>query len=270
MKKQIIIGLSILFSVVIQSQEKVSFLTFNGGGGLNALSYNLLDGTQKGRTGYTLNAAYSYFFTPQWGIQTGIGLQSFGSLSTQSYLYASPDVDSDSQTYEFRSNYNNWQEKQQALFIDIPLELQYKLPIGKKFGMMASAGAKISFPISARYTTSGGTLTTTGYYSQWDVELSNMPQHGFSTYTDFKGNLSLKPAVMVIAELGGLYKLTPSADLYVGAYFNYGINNVITPDAKQLYQPEGLYSGLLASDQVNSVRPVSVGLKMGVYLKVGK
>lgn len=270
MKKQTIIGLSILICGVIYSQEKGSFLHFNVGGGLNTLSYRLLDGTQKGQAGYTLDAAYSYFFSPHWGIQTGVGLQSFSSMSTQNYLSASPDVDTDGQTYEFRSFYKNWQEKQQALSIDIPLELQYKHSFGKKFGIIASAGAKISFPISASYKTSGGTLTTTGYYSQWDVELSDMPEHGFSTFTDFKGNLSLKPAYMGIADLGGLYKLSEMMDLYFGGYFNYGLNNVVTPGTNRMFQPIGIYNGVFASAQTNDVKTFSIGLKVGIYLKMCK
>jgi len=270
MKKQTIIGLSILICGVIQSQEKGSFLHLNVGGGVNTLSYKLLDGTQKGQAGYTLNAAYSYFFSPHWGIQTGVGLQSFSSMSTQNYLSASPDVDTDGQTYEFRSYYKNWQEKQQALSIDIPLELQYKHLIGKKFGIIASAGAKISFPIIAGYKTSGGTLTTTGYYSQWNVELSDMPEHGFSTFTDFKGNLSLKPTYMGIADLGGLYKLSERMDLYFGGYFNYGLNNVVTPGANRMFQPNGVYNGVFASAQTNDVKTFSIGLKVGLYLKMCK
>jgi outer membrane protein OmpA-like peptidoglycan-associated protein len=270
MKKQIIIGLSLLICGMIPAQQTGSYFHFNVGGGLNALSYKLLDGTQQGQAGYALNAAYSYFFTPQWGIQTGIGLQSFSSLSTQNYLSKSPDVDTDGQTYEFRSNYKNWQEKQQVIFIDIPLELQYKYTINKKVGIIASAGASISFPVSASYKTSGGTLTTTGYYSQWNVELSNMPQHGFSTFTDFKGNLILKPAYMGIVDLGGLYKLSEKVDVYLGGYFNYGLNNVVTPDTKLMFQPNGTYNGVFASSQTSEVKPFSVGVKIGVYLKMCK
>jgi hypothetical protein len=61
MKKQIIIGLSLLICGMIPAQETGSYLHFNVGGGLNASSYKLLDGTQKGQVGYTLHVAY------QWG-----------------------------------------------------------------------------------------------------------------------------------------------------------------------------------------------------------
>lgn len=270
MKRQIIIGLSILICGVLQSQETGSYLHFNVGGGLHNLSYNLQDGTQKGQAGYTINAAYSYFFAPQWGVQAGIGLQSFNALSTLNYISGSTVVDMDGDSYEFRSNYNNWQEKQDAFFFDIPVVLQYRHSISKKIGIIASVGGKISFPVSAGYKTSGGTLTTTGYYSQWDVELSDMPQHGFSTFTDFKGNLSLKPAYMGIVDLGGLYKISEKIELYLGGYLNYGLNNLITQGTKLMYQPDGVYNGVFASTQTSEVKPISFGLKVGVYLRLSK
>lgn len=268
MKKQIILGLSILISGILHSQEKESYFHINVGGGLTNLSYNLLEGTQKGQLGYALNGAYSYYLTPQWGIQAGVGLQSYSSQSTQTYMLSNSDVDTDGETYEYRSYFNNWQEKQQALFLDIPLELQYKRTFGKKLGIVAAAGAKISIPIRASYKTSGGELTTAGYYSQWNIELNNMPQHGFSTFTNFNGNLSLKPAYFGIADVGGLYKLSEKVNLYIGGYFNYGLNNLITPSTKQMYQPDGVYNGVLTSSQTLEVQPISAGIKVGFYLEL--
>lgn len=131
---------------------------------------------------------------------------------------------------------------------------------------MATAGAKISIPIKTNYETTGGQFISSGYYSQWNVELTDMPQHGFSTFSNtFKGNYSLKPAYMAVAEVGGLFKLAEKLDLYAGAYFNYGLNNVLTPDNKLIYQPDGVYNGVLASSQISKLNPVSVGLKIGLY-----
>jgi hypothetical protein len=82
MKKQIILVVGLLIYVALQAQEKGNYLDLSVGGGLHNLSYNLQNGTEKGQVGYTLNAGYSYFFTPKWGLRTGVGFQSFNSLST--------------------------------------------------------------------------------------------------------------------------------------------------------------------------------------------
>lgn len=271
MKKLIIIGLSLLYGGILPAQEAEQYFHLNLGGGQNNLAYNLQNGTEKGKFGYSINAAYSYFFSSQWGLQAGLGIQSFNTLSTLHLLTATADIDTDGDAYEFRTNYNNWKEKQQAFYLEVPLVAQYRYNFGDKFGFIASLGAKVLIPIHTSYETAGGEITTTGYYSQWNVELSDMPQHGFSTITNnYKGNLSLKPAYMLIIDMGGLYKLSEKVDLYLGEYFNYGLNNVMTPDTKFIYQQDGTYNSVLTSNQTNNLKLFSAGIKIGLYFQLGK
>jgi len=269
MKKQIIIGVSLLVFGTLKAQYTKQYVHFDVGGGLHNLEYNLQNGTQKGQLGYTADVAYSYFFKPSWGIKTGIGVQAYGAQSTLNFLSATPAVDTDGDTYEFRTNYKNWQEEQHALFVEVPLELQFRHFFSKKVGLLASVGAKVSIPVLASYKTSGGSMVTTGYYSKWNVELYKMPQHGFTTLTNaYSGNLSLKTAYSGIADLGCLYTLSKEMSLYMGAYVNYGLNNILTPDTKQIYQADGVYNGVFASNQLTKLNPFAVGVKVGVCWKL--
>jgi outer membrane protein OmpA-like peptidoglycan-associated protein len=271
MKKQIILGLSLLIGGALQAQEAGSYLHLNVGGGLHNLSYDIPNGTEKGKAGYTLNAAYSYFFSPHWGLQTGIGLQSFSAISTLNTTTSATDVDTDGDAYQYRTYYKNWQEKQQVLFMDIPLELQYRLGIGKRTSILASAGVKVALPINTSYKTEGGEIQTTGYYSKWNVELTDLPEHGFTTINgNYPGVLSLKPAFMGIVDLGGLFKLSEKIDLYAGAYLNYGLNNAVNSDTKVIYHKNGTYNGMFSSNQISNVKPISVGLKVGLYWQICK
>lgn len=272
MKKIIITTLSLLIFVSTHAQNKVQYMHFSIGEGIHNFSYSLQNGTEKAKSGFTINAAYSYFFTSDWGLQTGLGLQSYNTLSTLNYLSTTPDViDAVGDSYEFRNNYKNWQEKQQALFIDIPIEAQYRHFFTSKLGILASGGMKISVPVHASYKTVGGEMVITGYYSKWNVLLSDLPQHGFGTYADsYGGNISLKPAYIAIADLGVLYKLSENLDFYIGAYINYGLNSVITVNSKFVYQPDGAYNGLFGSDQVNMIKPIALGVKIGFYWRMIK
>ena len=271
MKRYITIALSFLLCSMLQAQEKQQYLHLTVGGGLHNLSYDLQNGTQSGRFGNMINAGYSYFFTQHWGVQSGLGLQWFTARSTVNYLSATPQVDMDGESFEFRANYNNWQEKQQALFLDIPLTLQYRHVLSNKISLQGSAGGKISIPIRSSYKTTGGSITTTGYYSRLNAELSNLPEFGFTTTTDsYSGKLSLRPSYMAIADVGGLYALSPKIDLYVGAYFNYGLNNALKAGSKEIIQLDGVYNGVLASTQTTKINPVSVGVKVGIYFRINK
>jgi len=271
MKKQIIIVLGFLLCSLLQAQEKQQYLHLTVGGGLHNLSYDLQNGTQSGRLGNAINAGYSYFFNQHWGIQSGLGLQWFNARSTVNYLSATPQVDMDGEAMEFRANYNNWQEKQQALFMDIPLTIQYRHTLSSKIRLQGSAGGKISIPISSSYKSTGGSIISTGYYSRLNAELSDLPEYGFTTITNsYNGKLSLRPLYMATVDVGGLYALSPKVDLYVGAYVNYGLNNVLKADSKEIYQLDGVYNGVLASTQTTKVTPISLGIKVGIYFRLPK
>jgi len=270
MKKLLVIGLSLLFYANIQAQEAGHYLYLNTGGGLHNLLYDLQNGNEKGSFGYSLNVGYGYFFNEHWGIQTGFGLQSIKPTATLSYTTGVPSTDTDGAAYEYRTNYNNWQEQQRLLFLDIPLGLQFRHKLSEKFRLLATAGLKISVPLKTTYKTAGGEIATTGYYSQWNIVLSDMPQHGFNTITNqLSGDVSIKTSYSGFADLGALYALSSRLDLYAGGYASYGLNNVLKSGNKLVYQQDGVYNGVLASNQTDNARTVSLGMKVGVMWHFG-
>jgi OmpA-OmpF porin, OOP family len=191
---------------LLQAQKNQQQLLLTVGGGLHNLAYDLQDGTQSGRFGTTMNAGYTYFFTQHWGVQTGLGVQSYNARSTVNYQSVTPQVDIEGESLEFRATYNNWQEKQQALFLDIPLALQYQHALSEKISIHGSVGGKISITFTSSCKTTGGEITTTGYYPSLNAELSDLPEYGFLTTTDsYGGKLPLRPSYVAIADVGGLY-----------------------------------------------------------------
>ncbi len=273
MRIKMIIGLCLVAFATrqAQAQEPGSYLHFNVGAGLHDLSYDLLNGTKEAaKPGYTINGAYSFFFSRHWGLQTGIGAQTISGLSTLNYMTSTPSVD-ESGPFDLRTYYTGWQEKQDAILAHVPLLLQYRTKIGENFGLIASVGGNVSLPVYSVYKSGGnGSIETRGYFPQVNGELSNVPQHGFMTVTSVpQGDLSLKTAYMGVADLGGLIRLTEKADLYIGGYVNYGLNNILNPDVKEVYQG-GVYNGVFASNQVSTVTPVSYGVKIGLYLSMRK
>ena len=279
MRRQITIGLMLLVGLILRGQEGREYLYFNIAGGLNNLSYKPKDGTEKELFGKSINVGYSFFFSPNWGFQVGLGVQSFGALSNLNYVYKSAAVDIDGDPYELRINYKNWKEQQRALFIEMPVSIQYRYWIGKDLGLvdknklaiLVSLGAKVSIPLNTFYKTVGGNIVTTGYFSQWNLELKDMPQHGFLTISDvYEGNVYLKPSYVGILDFGLLYGLNERLDLYMGTYLTYGLNNILNAGKQQVYQPDGVYNGTLASSQTDNLKLKAIGLKVGIFLRLGK
>ncbi|MDQ1772036.1 OmpA family protein [Labilibaculum sp. A4] len=270
-KIQVLIGFSLFVFGSVKAQKADQFLSLDMSSGLHSMQYSLQNGKAKRQFGYGFHLSYSYFLNSHWGVQTGIGMQKCRTEAILNYQSSTSEIDSDGDSYEFRNRFDNWQEKQDVFFVDIPLSLQYQKMLGKKFGILAGLGAQISIPAQATYETTGGEMVTTAYYSQWNVELYDLPQHGLgSITTKYKGDISLNPSYSAIAELDGFYQVSEKIDVYAGCYCNYGFNNLISPEKKIVYQPDGVYNGILASDQVSKVNLLAFGLKVGVRFRINK
>ncbi len=260
----------IFFAVVsplVYSQDH--YLHITGGIGQHHLPYQLSDGAYQGGLGYNFNLGYSYFFSSHWGITTGIGIQSARSSARLNYLSGIPAVDADGDNYEFRTMFSGWKERQRAMFVDIPLGLQFMQRF-KKFDLLISSGPKISLPLNPTYKVTSGNIITTGYYQQWNVELYDLPQHGFTaTESRPSGNMKLKTTWSVFFDVGAKYRVTDIFGIYLGAYYNHGLNNLINPQDQPVYTAEGNYNGILNSNQTNKVNLAAVGLKVGLSWKIG-
>ena len=270
MKKLLFISLLLWGTAAAQAQEKSQSLYFNIGSGFHNLKYDLQNGTQKNSMGYTFNLGYNYFFSRHWGFGAGLGIESFNSKATLNYQTNNSSVDTDGESFEFRTKYTDWQEKQSILLLDIPLSLIYQKQTSEKLKFQFSIGPKVSFAMKSNYITEGGTIETTGYYPQYNVVLFGMPQHNFTTLTSFpKNDTSLNPVVSAYGNLGGLYKLTNSLDLYAGVYIDYGLSNMINAQNKLLYQEDGVYNGVFSSGLTNKVKQFAFGFKIGLNLNLG-
>ncbi len=270
MKKLLFISLLLWGTAATQAQEKSQSLYFNIGTGFHNLKYDLQNGTHENSMGYTFNLGYNYFFSENWGFGVGLGLESFESKATLNYQTSHISTDTDGESFEFRTQYTDWQEKQSILLLDIPLSFIYQKEMSEKLKFQFSIGPKVAFAAQSNYKTTGGTIETTGYYPQYNVVLSGMPQHNFTTLTSFpKNGISMNPVVSAFGNLGGLYKLSKSMDFYAGVYLDYGLTNMIDAQDKLLYQEDGVYNGVFSSDLTNKVKQFAFGFKLGINLRLG-
>jgi len=253
MKKLLFISLLLCGAGALHAQEKSQSLYFNAGSGIHNLKYDLQNGTKESSMGYTLNLGYNYFFSKNWGIGAGLGLESFESKATLNYQTSMPSVDTDGESFEFR-----------------PLSVIYQKQMNEKLKFQFSIGPKISFAMKSNYQTVGGTIETTGFYPQYSVVLYGLPQHNFTTLTGFpKSDTRQNPVLSAYSNLGGLYKLNNHLDIYAGVYFDYGLTNMIDAQDKLLYQEDGVYNGVFSSDLTNKVKQFAFGFKIGINFRLG-
>ncbi len=273
-------------SFTIQAQEQYHHeIGFHLGGGLSTIQYTPPAGvTKSSGPGGMAGFEYTGFFSPQWGITTGLDLAFYsGSLTWDNFSLQYPVTPPSGLNgcTLIRGDFSNYKEQQYALLTQIPLMLQFQTTGSSRFYM--AAGFKFGFPVYAVYVPTVGSVKVTGYGSGGQV-YENRPEYGLDTYNDLTafGHLDMRITALVSGEIGGKWKLSDDWNLYAGAYIDYGLDNMrknhpvnqlVTYNSKFPKQPT-YYSVLQSSESgnifVEKVYPFSLGVKFRFTTNFGK
>ena len=271
MFKKIIISVffclfSVFFSLSAASQDTIrSEFSVNLGGGISGFAITSDDADNiSGFTG-TVGLHYTFFFTPRWGAGLGVNLSIHNSVisiddynreqSTFNVVTGNP--------FNFLVVSSDYRETYQAVMLTIPLMFQYRAGL-----FYTALGGKACVPFSAS-SRQEGSFSTSGYFRNLNVTYENMPHLGFvnnSAFPDNKIDLSMKPFLMMSAELGFRWRLGDKTSLYTGIYGDLGFLNrksEVSEGNLVTYQPS-TPSDLLHNAAINShalaLSPFSVGV----------
>lgn len=249
------------------SQNKMNDVSLEAGGGKNSLNATFKDGTTVVLPGSGLRLSFSHFLKNDWGFGSGIGIRTFASTSTVNFTESTQDIDSEGDGYLYKTVFKDWSEKQQSLQLEIPLEAKYRHFFNSRVGMTLSCGVNVMVPLKNSYETTGGEMTSSAYYPQWDVELKDLPQHGFSTVTSRQsGAIGMKTYVSAIFEYEWFFQLSKGLFLSTGVYGTYGLSKIKTLNYNALRSTDGTYNGLMDSHEMTNVKPYSLGAKIGLQI----
>lgn len=270
----LMVGL-LLSCFTLNAQHRHEFL-LSGSGGLSSLQYEAATGKQKNGLGGNLGLGYRFFFSPQWGLGTGVELACYNTrynADNISIRYMATDMNGDG--FEFRSTVNGYEEKQQATLVQIPLMLQFQT--GNKHRFYAAAGGKVGIPVGGKYESSNTGIQNSGYYEYEDKEYTTQTFMGFGQFTGKgnEGDLSFKTAFFASVELGMKWALNESWSLYTGAYLDYGLNDIAKTQARPFVEfntesPKDFRVNNIVNSQyqtspfIGKITPVAAGIKLGV------
>jgi len=277
----LLLGSSALFS-----QERGHYVSVGGTLGSSGLRYTVPNGNVRNGLGFGGQLGYSFFFHENIGVGTGIGISRYrtnarinGDMISLGMLQNSHDDE-----HERIAILRDWRERQTNLFFEVPLLLQFQTKFGtyQTIGMYANLGVRMQVPFAGRYRVTGGSIENQGLHLQWGEDkppFANLPGR-FDTDYNFRpnGDFRLRTGVAATAGVGLLIEFTRSLDLMVGAQFDYGLRDIqrdrngpivyISPGNVNPY-PANQYRSLLVSDNIGRVRPLSVGLHVGLRYRLG-
>ncbi len=269
MKKYFYIVILLFISNYSIAQKNANALSLSFGGGQNSLMYETSNGVTNEVFGWNVSAEFHHYFSSRFGISTGIELQTYSSSNILNFTEETQGLDAEGNSYLFKTKFNNWIEQQQLINFEIPVTLFYQFSLSEKFQLQTAIGAKLCLPVSSQYKTIGGEMATSAFYPLWNVELYDLPQYGYDTFTnEFKGNYQTTIGYIGVAEIGGLYKLTDKINLFGKFYYNYGFNNILESVNQNIYSVSGVYNGILNSNQTEVVKLKALGLRIGLSMNL--
>ena len=242
--------------VAFLTQAGAQGLTIELDGGLQGTQYQLLNGQNKPLPAGSLGLLYTFQLGRNWGLITGItgGLYRTQATLPNGTAFRNYLVDDQGSAFQYTMKTEGYKETQQFFSAGVPLLLQYHTA-GEGTQWYFNGGGKVVFPSSASIAISAHELTLSGYYPDYNVNLSSLPQHGFGTITNWKASTTsvLKPATALTAGTGLSLSLSHSTRLYIGLYAEYGLTDLKSGnDSLSLvtYSPTGI-SGIKASSVLN-------------------
>lgn len=247
-------AIAMAVSVSAQTENYVPKHEFSisGFGGLSTLNYKVnipqnpyIDGVdRKMGLGGGVGLDWTYHFSKHWGLRLGVQAALYNAKAKKDftlneiYLPDQTRIDIDAQL----------QEKQRAVYAQVPLMVQWMTPAGKNHFYVA-LGGKFGMRLWDNYkqiVDAKMTRSLPGNIPSRAVD--NRPTEIHESY---RGTIGLKRFdVMGSAEVGMRWTLFNGVGLYTGLYFDYGFLNT-APKAKGV-------SATMGEFDVEDVRDMSI------------
>ncbi|GAP72108.1 hypothetical protein SAMD00024442_24_28 [Candidatus Symbiothrix dinenymphae] len=169
---------------------------------------------------------YTRFLSITTGLNTGVEMGYYNSTLAFNNLSATyPTTDTDGAPYEFRMKTNDYKEKQNSYFLQIPLMFQYQTA-HEILQFYAAGGAKLAIHLQTKYQTNPSLMQNSGYYADEDYEYTSQTFLDFGTLAEDgkTGTLDVSTGILGSVETGVRWPQAYDFSLYVGVYADYGFN----------------------------------------------
>ena len=271
-------AVALTVSVGAQQSAHDNYVGVNFGGGLNTMLYKPANGQQKVGMGFDAGIHYARFFNQWAGLGVGLQYSWANAYATYNWNEVTPGLTHPSNPntpYTLTAGFSNFVERQNIGVLSIPVEALFRKAFNDRVALIGGVGLSLDLPIHGSYIAKGGSYSTTGVFPAiGSYVISDMPEHGFSTYTttqNAKFNNRAKVGGSLIADLGARFALDDNWGLYVGVSFGYGFTNLLgaakTEEMIMINSANSAvidYRGTFDSNETAKANLLRCGLKIAV------
>ena len=269
---------TLTISASAQYSSHDNYVGVSFGGGLNSMLYKPANGTQGLGFGFDAGLFYGRFFNQTVGL--GVGLQYSWANAYATYNWSEVTTglthpSNPNTPYDLTTGFTNFVERQNVGYLSIPVEVLFRKALNDRAAFIAGVGLSLDLPIHGKYIAKSGSYSTTGVFPELgSYTVSDMPEHGFSTYTttqNAKINNRAKVGGSVIADLGFRVALNDNWGMYFGLYAGYGFTNFLkesmTDEMIMINANDPAiidYRGTFDSNETGKANLIRAGVKIAV------
>jgi OOP family OmpA-OmpF porin len=264
-----------LFLTVLLLRAGAQGFSVELSGGMQGTRYTLQNGTTSLQPGGSLGLGYTFRLANNVDLLTGVTGGIYRTKATQQdgLSFSSYQVDDAGSAFQYNVKATGYQEMQRFFAASVPLLLQYHTT-GSDIQWYINGGGKVFLPFANSVALSAKQLVLSGYYPDYNIEVANLPQHGFGTVNNWKGNATpkLKPSAAASMATGFSFLVAPGMRLYAGLFVDYGLTDMKDKKDDQPlapYSPAGV-TKVKAGSLLNTPAAGTVNLlAFGIQLRLG-
>ena len=265
------IGVAFFFAAII-TQAGAQELGIELNGGLQGLYYPLKIGQSKLLPAGSLGLNYTFRLGSHVGLLTGVtgGLYRTQATLQDGHIFTFGEVDDAGSAFQYRMKFTGYKETQHFFAASIPLLLQYHTG-GAGTQWYLNGGAKLFIPFNVSAQVSAQQASLTGYYPDFNVEVSDLPEHGFGTLNNWNSSATakLRSVAVISGGTGMIFRLSPGKSLYTGLFVDIGLT-ALKDENNSLslvtYSPKGINgaraNSVLNTENAGQVKLHSYGLQI--------
>lgn len=198
-------------------------------GGLQGTQYSLPIGSRQLLPGGSVDLTYTFGLGSSWDLISGVtgGLYRTQASLPDGLVFTSGAVDDLGSAFIYSLHATGYKETQRFFAAGIPLLLQYHTT-GSGVQWYIDAGGKVFVPFNSSVQVTAKQATFSGYYPDYNIQVADLPQHGFGTVNGWKTKATIdwKQTAALSAATGLSFPLSPHTRLYLGLYVDYGLTDL--------------------------------------------
>ncbi len=253
------------------SQESKHEFSIGAGGVYSFLSYEFQNGYTDQEHGGVFGLRYSYYLSDNWSIGLGADYQFYKTIARSNYFEGSYNTtDFENESFEFRYSATGYRESQNLQYLNVPLTVQFET--GDETRFYIAAGVKAGFAVNGEYETKINSLSTSGYYPQYNAELFGPAFMGFGSFGEVnpgEQELETEMAWSGTLETGVKQYIGDNTAFYIGLFLDYGFNSIAQSKEENIINypsdemPVNLqYNSVINSASTDDVKLIAYGVKM--------